>query len=269
MEKMKYTFKDWKSGKVALGYDLLIPQGEQYEVVTWENFDSEDILLIKKEQKKIFRVQVSRLLKHFKSIFVKQYERSLAKDEKVYDAIINIEKILYDGSIPRNFEDFDNTLPAFLDTRFGVFSYEQLLEIREYDKKYVQYGIDIDPDFIHPENTFKNSAGIHAAVYCVAIKDFQQWIFENYAKYYYIEVGVFESAAFWMREDGKCTIDIREASKFTEKEAEEIQKSNPEYVVWSCDYINCHKKAIKVIVDKQHLDPKEKKKFKKKPITNF
>ena len=55
----RYTYNDWLDGKLILKYDCIIPKGETPILVEWNNFNTdEDILLIKRKQKEIFDERV-------------------------------------------------------------------------------------------------------------------------------------------------------------------------------------------------------------------
>ena len=65
----KYTYNDWLGGELILNYDCYIPSGKEPTLVMWDDFNDEDVLLIKEKQKEIFDERIISLLEKYNPLF--------------------------------------------------------------------------------------------------------------------------------------------------------------------------------------------------------
>lgn len=168
MKKFKYS--DWLRGAVILKYDYVIPvKTKQPIVVSWENFDEPDKILIKREQERIFKLTVESLLSKFKNVFLSKYHNSLDKEILIQRELEQCLSILQ-GEFPEN--DLITT------THWGaVFKRSRLIEIQKYYSHYIVNGLIYNHENIHAEKSvYKNSNDISGEVYSQSLWEYLNWI---------------------------------------------------------------------------------------------
>lgn len=166
----KYVFQDWLLGKVCFGFNIFIPHlAERPVLVTWENFDESDIAKIKQRQKQIFEKRVKKQVKKFKSLFVKSYEGTQAKEQFVLKEIAQIIEIL----------ECQISNDKYFSTShwYAIFENESIKGIQSYYKNVIVRNLPFDYDFIHSdEANFHNIEALPDSIYCQALWDYYMWI---------------------------------------------------------------------------------------------
>ena len=165
----KYTYTDWLDGKIILKYDCIIPQGETPILVEWNDFNTdEDILLIKRKQKEIFDERVTNLLEKYKSVFNKQIEASYEPEEHYRMTLNQIDNI-FTGGLPKK---------EFIPTEYWncVFYYKDLYEIKEYYKNCIMGGVEVDYAFINSPTMNYQRQGVNSQIYAHTLYLFRKWL---------------------------------------------------------------------------------------------
>jgi hypothetical protein len=163
----KYTYENWLDGSVILKYDYFIPAGKKPILVSWDNFCTDDISLIKIKQKEIFDTRVFQLLDTFKSEFNKQIESSLDSKEHCRRTINQID-FIFKKDIPPS---------EFITTVYWdcTFSYIDLKEIQLHFNN-VMRGLEVDYNFINSPLRDYQSNNENPKIYAQALYLFRKWL---------------------------------------------------------------------------------------------
>lgn len=164
----KYKYQDWLDGKVILKYNFFTKIGDNVKLVGWEDFSTNDISLIKKEQKKIFDDLANTLLEKYKTEFNKEIETSLDPDNHCKETISQISAI-FEGVIPQT---------EIISTEFWncVFSFIELTEIQQFYKNNILRGLDLEYNFIYSPNADTKWLNENSQIYSYTLFKFREWI---------------------------------------------------------------------------------------------
>lgn len=163
-----FNYNNWLDGKIVLKYDYFIPKGGNPILVGWDNFSDADILLIKAKQKEIFNERVANLLEKHKATFNKELSSSHEPNEHIRMTISQIDDI------------FKGVLPPyeFISAEYWnvVFSHMEIREIKEYYKRNIIRGVEVDYAFINSPNREFQKIDENYQVIAYTLYLFRKWI---------------------------------------------------------------------------------------------
>ena len=170
----KLTFEDWNNGSVTLIYaKSVFKESNKPNFVTWDNFNTVDVIKIKETQKTIFNEVVTKKLEELKSNFSKNYSNSKVKEEflkKEKQECLNILSL----PIPKQ----KTIITSFWTV---LFEYDDLVAIQDYANETILRGIDRGYDFIHsPKSKYQVTGMIPSQAYAQIIYNYFEWLKGNF-----------------------------------------------------------------------------------------
>lgn len=177
LKKMKYTFKNWYKGEVALSTcEIVTRTNDEAKVCNWADIMKADIPKIKKKQKELFIETSRNITNAWIADFQKRYEGSCQKENLIKDEIFDF-LLLLNGSNTEIIKLENHCTLAFLNHSL-FFKHSEIEAIREYIKDIKKLGNTPIFDFIHsPRYPFqpKNQQAL-AEVYADACWNYLEWL---------------------------------------------------------------------------------------------
>ena len=168
----KYTYNDWLEGELILNYDCHIPSGKVPTLVMWDDFNDEDVLLIKEKQKEIFDERVISLLEKYKSAFQKRMKASRNSAVFSEKTVNQITSILED-EMPQGWKVWE-----FVETNFWnlAITGENLLAIKQSMINNIDNGDEFNYTFINSPTMDYQRPEVNPQIYAYTLFLFRNWI---------------------------------------------------------------------------------------------